>query len=108
MKTRREARANTITLTISAMLGAGLLAACGGSGGGSGSSTSAATAAQPVATAVALSAPALLHAAQAALRAGGSVHIDLTLSLKTASTVYSEDATAGGGRQVITVQKPGT
>jgi hypothetical protein len=107
MKTHREARATTITLTISALLGIGLLAGCGGSGSGSGSGTSAATAAQPVATAVALSAPALLHAAQAAVRSGGSVHIDLHLSEKNIFTVYSEDSAATGGRQVITVQKTG-
>jgi hypothetical protein len=105
MNTHRGTRANTITLTISALLGAGLLAGCSGSGSGSG--TSAATAAQPAATAVTLSAPALLHAAQAALRSGGSVHIDLSVSDKNDSTVTSEDSMASGGRQVITVQKTG-
>jgi hypothetical protein len=111
MSTRVRAWSNAITLGISGLLGAALLAGCGAAGSHTpaASTAAASTAAggQPVATAVAESAPGLLRTALAAPRAGGSVHINVDLSDKSAahtySDQYSDDATASGGRQVITV-----
>ena len=40
-----------------------------------------------------------------ALRAGVSVHVQITTSSSGGSVVFSDDATAAGGRQVITVNK---
>src|SRR5436309_1996088 len=74
MSTHRRPRANAIALTASALLGLGMLAGC--TAGGGSASPSAASA--PAASAPAMSAPRLFSAALAALRAGGSVHVDIT------------------------------
>ncbi|MGH3266392.1 MAG: hypothetical protein ACRDNS_30865, partial [Trebonia sp.] len=78
-----------------------------GPAGSAGSSATATAGAVPSARAVpapaAKSAPALLRDALAALRSGGSVHVDITNSSPQGSVAYSDDATAGGGRQVITI-----
>ena len=105
MSTRRQTRINATALTISALLGLGVLAGCSGSGSNSGPTAPAASAA-PAAPA-AKSAPALLHGALAALRSGGSVHVDISSSAPDGSIVYSDDATASGGRQIATVDKTG-
>jgi hypothetical protein len=55
----------------------------------------------------AMSAPRLLHAALAALRAGGSVHVDINSIAHGGSVAFSEDATGTGGRQVITMDGTG-
>lgn len=116
MSTRRQTRINATALTISALLGLGALAGCSGGGGNpappspttSASQTgptagSAAPAARPLATPAAKSAPALLHGALAALRSAGSVHVDITQTLPGGSVVDSDDATAGGGRQIMSL-----
>ena len=54
-----------------------------------------------------MSAPRLFSAALAALRAGGSVHVDITADARDGSVVFSDDATASGGRQVITFDGTG-
>jgi hypothetical protein len=99
MKTRGRAWSNAITLGISAALGVGMIAGCGGSG----SSGPAASTTAAAARTAAMSAPALVRAAQAALRAGGSVHIDWKVDAGGQTEDYSVDATATGGRQVITL-----
>jgi hypothetical protein len=43
----------------------------------------------------------------AALRSGGSVHVDIANSSPGGSVVFSDDATASGGRQVITYDNVG-
>jgi hypothetical protein len=122
MSRRRQTRINTTALTISALLGLGALAGCGGSSSSAsqtatapgsqsgspskpsaGASAGSAQGTQAPATQVAQSAPTLLSGAQAALRAGGSVHIDTTEGTSQGSIAYSDDATASGGRQVITI-----
>lgn len=107
MRTHRQTRANAITLTISALLGLGALAGCTGNGSNSTGATSPAShtgSAAPAAPA-AKSAPALLQGMLAALRAGGSVHVDISSTTSQGSIVFSDDATASGGRQLITVDK---
>ena len=54
-----------------------------------------------------MSAPGLLSAALAALRAGGSVHVDITSIAHGGSVAFSDDATGSGGRQVITIDGTG-
>jgi hypothetical protein len=126
MSTHRQTLANAITLTIAALLGLGALAGCSGSGaaspaatgqasqtgptshagssaGPSGSASGAPAAASPAGK----SAPVLLRDTRAALRAGGSVHVDMTDNSPQSSLVYSDDATASGGRQVITIDRTG-
>jgi hypothetical protein len=113
MRTRRQTRVNTITLTLTALLGLGALTGCSGSGsapptatasgGKAASSAGSSPGASPLAASVAKSAPALLHGALAALRSGGSVHIDITVTLPGASIVESDDATASGGRQIMSI-----
>jgi hypothetical protein len=125
MSTHRQTRANAITLTISVLLGLGALAGCSGSssapptatasasGAGSsgapsaGSSAGSAPGARGLATPAGKSAPVLLHDTVAALRSGGSVHVDITESTSQGSLAYSDDATASGGRQVITIDRTG-
>jgi hypothetical protein len=123
MLTHGPTRANAIALTLSALLGLGALAGCSGSGGGPAPAATTAPAsqsgspAQPSAglaqgaptpaTQVGKSAPALLSGAQAALRDGRSVHIDITDRSSQGSITYSDDAAASGGRQVITVDGAG-
>jgi hypothetical protein len=112
MSTHRQTRANAITLTISALLGLGALAGCSGNGAPpaatlspSQTRPSAGSAAAPAPAAK--TAPALLHDTLAALRSGGSVHVDISSSTPDGSIVYSDDATANGGRQIATVDKTG-
>ena len=112
MNAHRRPRPNAIALTASALLGLGVLAGCtsgGGSASPSGASTPAAPAgsATPAASAPAMSAPRLLSAALAALRAGGSVHVDMSSVAHGGSVVFSDDATGSGGRQVITIDGTG-
>jgi len=103
MNAHRRPRANAVALTASALLGLGMLAGCT-SGGGSASPSAAST---PAASAPAMSAPRLLSAALAALRAGGSVHVDMSSVAHGGSVVFSDDATGSGGRQVITIDGTG-
>ena len=130
MSTHRQTPANAITLTIAALLGLGALAGCSGGGaaspaaggrasqtgptsyagssaGPSGSSAGSASGAPAAASPAGKSAPVLLRDTLAALRAGGSVHVDMTDNSPQSSLVYSDDATAGGGRQVITIDRTG-
>ena len=132
MSTHRQTQANAITLTIAALLGLGALAGCSGSGaaspaasglasqtgpashasvagpsGSSGSSAGSASGAPAAASPAGKSAPVLLRDTLAALRAGGSVHVDMTYNSPQSSLVYSDDATASGGRQVITIDRTG-
>jgi hypothetical protein len=112
-----------MTLTITVLLGLGALAGCSGSGG-SGSARPTATAsaragssggpsagsapgARSAGTPAGKSAPVLLRDTVAALRSGGSVHVDITESTSQGSLAYSDDATASGGRQVITIDRTG-
>ena len=134
MSTHRQTQANAITLTIAALLGLGALAGCSGSGaaspaasglasqtgptshagssagpsaGPSGSSAGSASGAPTAASTAGKSAPVLLRDTLAALRASGSVHVDMTYNSPQSSAVYSDDATASGGRQVITIDRTG-
>jgi hypothetical protein len=127
MLTHGPTRANAIALTLSTLLGLGALAGCSGSGGGPAPAATTAPASQsgspaqpssvasaglaqgaPIpATQVGKSAPALLSGAQAALRDGHSVHIDITDRSSQGSITYSDDAAASGGRQVITIDGAG-
>jgi len=124
MSTHRQTPANAITLTIAALLGLGALAGCSGGGaaspaatgrasqtgssaGPSGSSAGSASGAPAAASPGGKSAPVLLRDTLAALRAGGSVHVDMTDNSPQSSLVYSDDATASGGRQVITIDRTG-
>jgi hypothetical protein len=103
MGTGRRTRAKAVTLTISALLGLGALAGCSGSGG-----NSAAPAATKSASKTGPSvgrAAALLQGTLAALRSGGSVHVDISSTTSAGSVVYSDDGTASGGRQIVTVNK---
>jgi hypothetical protein len=127
MSTRRPPHPNAITLTVSALLGLGMLAGCTSGGSGSappkasatrssgapaGRATPAASAPRspgapagttPAGTSPASLSPAgLLSAARAALTAGGSVHVDITVKDSGGLVAFSDDATASGGRQVIT------
>jgi hypothetical protein len=109
MRTHRQTRANAITLTISTLLGLGALAGCTGNGSNSAAPTATKPASQTGSAApaspAAKSAPALLQGMLAALRSGGSVHVDINTSTSQGSIVFSDDATANGGRQIITVDK---
>ena len=130
MSTHRQTLANAITLTIAALLGLGALAGCSGGGaaspaatgrasqtgpashagssaGPSGSSAGSASPAPAAASPAGKSAPVLLRDTLAALRAGGSVHVDISQSTSQGSLAYSDDATASGGRQVITIDGTG-
>lgn len=115
MSTHRQTRINAVALAISVVLGLGALAGCTGSGSGSSAptttapgdkaapSTGSSSGARPRATPGAGSAPALLSGALAALRSGGSVHVDITSSIRGNTVVYSDEATASGGRQIMTL-----
>ena len=122
MSTHRQTPANAITLTIAALLGLGALAGCSGGGASpaasgranqtgptshTGSSAAPASGAPAAASPAGKSAPVLLRDTLAALRAGGSVHVDMTDTSPQSSLVYSDDATASGGRQVITIDRTG-
>jgi hypothetical protein len=116
MNTQRRAHVNAITLTAAALLGLGMLAGCtsGGSSAAPPSSSASAARATPAASASRSTAPApampaagLLSAALAAVRSGGSVHVDITSVGTDGSVVFSDDATARGGRQVITFDGTG-
>jgi hypothetical protein len=54
-----------------------------------------------------MSASSLLSAALASLRSGGSVHVDVTSALPGGSVTFSDDATATGGRQLVTFDGTG-
>ncbi len=99
MNAHRQARVNAITLTVSVLLGLGVLAGCTSGGSSAAPPAAPATSAAPVS---AMSAARLQSAALAAVRAGGSVHVDITSHGPDGSVTYSDDATANGGRQVIT------
>ena len=112
MKTHGLALVNTITLTLSALLGLGTLAGCSSSA----SSTalpSATAPTSPTVSATASSAPAamsassLLSAALSSLRSAGSVHVDVAGALPGGSVAFSDDATATGGRQLVTFDGTG-
>jgi hypothetical protein len=69
---------------------------------------SASPAASPAATAASPgSATAVVAASLAALKAGRTVHVTITTVLANGSITYSDDATAGGGRQHITLSTGG-
>jgi hypothetical protein len=118
---RRPPHANVITLTVSALLGLGTLAGCTSGGSGSAPPTASAPAARATPAAPATRSPAapaglppagmsaasLVSAARAALTAGGSVHVDITARSPGSLVAFSDDATASGGRQVITVDGTG-
>ena len=105
MRPHRHTRSNAITLT-SALAGLALLAGCGSSTSSSPAAT--ATASPPAsAAAVPASASARLGAAQDALRAAGTVHVDVTSSASGASVQFSDDSAASGGRQLVTFDKTG-
>jgi hypothetical protein len=121
MSTRRLPHPTAIALTVSALLGIGILAGCTSGGNGSASTTASAPAAAPPTAratpagssgrspgaAAGLSAAALLSAARAALTAGGSVHLDIATKSANSVVTFSDDATASGGRQVITFDGTG-
>jgi hypothetical protein len=100
MSTHRLPYLNAIKLTVSGLLGLGMLAGCT-SGGGGGAPPAASAASSPAAGA-GMSAAALLSAARAAVTSGGSVHLDITAKGPNGTEAFSDDATASGGRQVIT------
>jgi hypothetical protein len=111
MRAHRHTRSNAITLT-SALAGLALLTGCGSSTPSSPAAT--ATASPPAsaattssAAAVPASASARLGAALAALRAAGTVHVDVTFSASGDSVQYSDDSAASGGRQLVTFDKTG-
>jgi hypothetical protein len=109
VNTHRPAQANAIARTASVLLGLGMLAGCT-SGGGSAAppaATASTARAAPAASAPAMSAARLLSAALAAVRAGGSVHVDITSDAPDGSVAFSDDATSGGGRQVVTFDGTG-
>jgi hypothetical protein len=124
MSKHHQTLANAITLTIATLLGLGTLAGCSGGGAASpaatgrasqtshagssaGPSAGSASGAPAAASPAGKSAPVLLRDTLAALRAGGSVHVDITSSSPQGSVAYSDDATASGGRQVITIDRTG-
>lgn len=109
MNAHRQARVNAITLTASALLGLGMLAGCtsGGSSAAPPAATATAARATPATSVSAMSAAGLQGAALAAVRAGGSVHVDITSHGPDGTVTYSDDATANGGRQVITFEGAG-
>jgi hypothetical protein len=121
MRRLRGASALAVLVTIAAaMTGACLLAGCTSKGGtvttpvstgpagaapagsapastGSGSTGSGSTA--PAGN----SAASIAAAALASLKAGRTVHVVITSSNTTGTTSYSDDATAAGGQQIITI-----
>src|SRR5580693_8412281 len=116
MSTHRHIQANATALTIAALLGAGALAGCSGagsssaaaSGTASGTASAAASgtaglAASASATPVPKTAPALLSGALATLRSADSVHVETDQSTSQGAVAFSDDSTASGGRQVITL-----
>jgi hypothetical protein len=105
MRPHRRTRSNAITLT-SALAGLAVLAGCGP---GTSSSPAATATASPSASAAAVpaSASARLRAALDALRAAGTVHVDVTSSAPGTSVRFSDDSAASGGRQLITFNKTG-
>jgi len=114
MSTHRQTRTNVAALTISGLLGLGALAGCTGGGAAPTAATASAVptrsvppAQRPPAASVAKSAPAVLSGALAALRSGVAVHTDVTDSTTNGSLTYSDDSTASGGRQVITIDGAG-
>ena len=114
MNTHRQTRINVAALTISGLCGLGALAGCTGGGPAPTAATASAVPARsvppaqrPPAASVAKSAPALLSGALAALRSGVAVHTDIADSTANGSLTYSDDSTASGGRQVITLDGVG-
>ena len=116
MNTQRPAQANAITRTAAALLGIGMLAGCtaGGSSAARPAASAPAAGATPPsarpsssATAPAMTASGLFSSARAALRSGGSVHVDITSDTAGDSVVFSDDATSNGGRQEITLDGNG-
>jgi hypothetical protein len=103
MKPQWRTRTNAITLT-SVVVGLALLAGCDSS-----TPSSSAAAAGPSASAAAVpaSASARLGAAQDALRAAGTAHIDITSAGSGVSVKLSDDSAASGGRQLVTFNKTG-
>ena len=104
MSTHRPPYPNAVKLTVSALLGLGMLAGCTSAGGGASPTASAPSSA---AAAAGMSAAALLSAARAAVTSGGSVHLDITAKSPNGTEAFSDDATASGGRQVITFDGTG-
>ena len=117
-----QTRTNATALTMSALLGLGALAGCSGSSPASPAATASASqsgspsrpsagasarSAQGTQAPATQSAPALLSSARAALRAGVSVHVVNTESTPQGSITDSNDDTASGGRQVITIDGTG-
>lgn len=98
MGTHRQTRSKAVTLTIS-LLGLGALAGCSGSHSVAPAATRSAS---PTAPSVAES---LLQRTLAALRSGGSVHVDSSTTTSAGSEASTDDATASGGRQTVTVSK---
>jgi len=130
MDTNHRPRAAGAALSLSVLAGVGLLAGCTSGGNSaapppagaagsakasaparpSGAAAGAGTAAAPTAAAPspgALSPAAFLRDAQAAVRSGGSVHVDITDSGASGTVHFSDDDTASGGRQVITLSNGG-
>ena len=80
----------------------------GAAGSASAGSNPASPAASPAATAPSPgSATAVVAASLAALKAGRAVHITISTTLSNGSVTYSDDATADGGRQYITLSTGG-
>ena len=115
MSTIRPTRVNAVTLTLSALLGLGTLAGCGSTASSTAlpSATAPVSPSAPTISATASSAPAtmsassLLSAALSSLRSAGSVHVDVTGALPGGSVTFSDDATATGGRQLVTFDGTG-
>lgn len=116
MSTHRHIQANATALTIAALLGAGALAGCSGAGSSSAAASGTASAAasgtaglaaSASATPVPKTAPALLSGALATLRSAGSVHVETDQSTSQGALAFSDDSTASGGRQVITLGTTG-
>jgi hypothetical protein len=106
MRPHRHTRSNAITLT-SALAGLALLAGCGSSTSSSSATATASATTTSSAAAVPASASARLGAAQDALRAAGTVHMDVTSSVSGVSVQLSDDSAASGGRQLVTFNKTG-
>lgn len=106
MRPHRRTRSNAITLT-SALAGLALLAGCGSGTLSSPAATATASPSASASSAVPASASARLREAQDALRAAGTVHVDVTSSVSGAPVRFSDDSAAGGGRQLVTFNKTG-
>jgi hypothetical protein len=108
MRPHGRTRSNAITLT-SALAGLALLAGCGSGPSSSPAATATASPSAPASSAAAVpaSASARLRAALDALRAAGTVHVDVTSSDSGASVQFSGDSAASGGRQLVTFNKTG-